>query len=54
MAQTFKKMKAYVTGEEEEEKGIMDQVKDEVGSISYRKLCFERVSLRMLVIDVFR
>ena len=30
MAETFKKMKNYVTGNEEEERGIMEEMKDEV------------------------
>jgi hypothetical protein len=30
MAETFKKMKAYVAGDEEEERGIMDQAKDQM------------------------
>ncbi|XP_062510890.1 vesicle transport protein SFT2B-like [Corticium candelabrum] len=30
MAETFKKMKNYVTGNEEEERGIMEEMKDEL------------------------
>jgi hypothetical protein len=33
MAETFKKMKAYVAGDEEEERGIMDQAKDQVSPV---------------------